>query len=415
MAWWAVMTPRPADIGYSDEGDDMPPLNYHMHAVKAGDDWDGETMFPMQAQTLQERIAARRNTVTERVDMGFNLVIGSFLDKLAKCHGSQNMPSANAQNINPTPKSGKDGKAKGETLSKTQNTCENTISETEISLEERQSSKQNSISSGEIDMHLIPSTGKSASATPKQGPQAPDDHQCSNPNTGWTPMDTTRSSQSKMGDAQSAETSQSDISTLTIAMRAAKSEGFFAAHAIPASVISEMTRNGLIEPWCIWCNLNSEQDALAKAFGPLAFSVQGSTADDKKERDILAWMDGERPIMISKPSIIGFGMNFQHCRNTAFIGLNDSWEQFYQAVRRFWRFGQTRPVDCHIVTSELEGATVANIKRKEADADRMAASMVLHMADLSSLAIRGSVRDTPNYNPQDVVRLPDFLGVDRAA
>ena len=66
-------------------------------------------------------------------------------------------------------------------------------------------------------------------------------------------------------------------------------------------------------------------------------------------------------------------------------------------------------MDCHIVVAELEGASVSNIKRKEADAERMAAAMVLHMKDLSSMAVRGSVRDVPNYNPTQQVRLPEFL------
>ena len=73
------------------------------------------------------------------------------------------------------------------------------------------------------------------------------------------------------------------------------------------------------------------------------------------------------------------------------------------------RFGQTKTFTCHIIASELEGATVANIRRKEADADRMAAAMVMHMADLSSQAVRGMVRDTPAYNPQIPVKLPSFL------
>jgi hypothetical protein len=102
-------------------------------------------------------------------------------------------------------------------------------------------------------------------------------------------------------------------------------------------------------------------------------------------------------------------MNWQHCADTGFVGLSDSFEQFYQAIRRFWRFGQTQPVNCHIIAAETEGATVANIKRKESDAERMAASMVLHMADLSSLAVRGSVRDRADYNPQQTIILPDFI------
>src|SRR3546814_8073818 len=107
---------------------------------------------------------------------------------------------------------------------------------------------------------------------------------------------------------------------------------------------------------------------------------------------------GSIRVLVSKPSLCGFGMNFQHCADTGFVGLTDSFEQYYQAIRRFWRFGQSKPVNCHIIATETEGATVSNIRRKAAAADRMAAAMVKHMADLSSAAIKGSARDTPKYN-----------------
>src|SRR3546814_12504181 len=99
-------------------------------------------------------------------------------------------------------------------------------------------------------------------------------------------------------------------------------------------------------------------------------------------------------------------MNFQHCADTGFVGLTDSFEQYYQAIRRFWRFGQSKPVNCHIIAAETEGATVSNIRRKEADADRMAAAMVKHLADLSSAAINGGARATPKSNPYIHVILP---------
>jgi hypothetical protein len=102
-------------------------------------------------------------------------------------------------------------------------------------------------------------------------------------------------------------------------------------------------------------------------------------------------------------------MNWQHCSDTGFVGLNDSFEQVYQAVRRFWRFGQTRTVNVHFIAAETEGAVVANIRRKEADAERMARAMVQHMADLSSQTIKGTVRDVPTYQPTDAVRLPEWI------
>jgi hypothetical protein len=161
-------------------------------------------------------------------------------------------------------------------------------------------------------------------------------------------------------------------------------------------------------PFVWWTNLNAEAEAIAKAI-PGAVNLHGGLKDDDKERILIDFSEGRILVLVTKSSIAGFGMNWQHCADTGFVGLNDSFEQFYQAVRRFWRFGQTKPVTCHIIASELEGATVSNIRRKEADAERMAAAMVLHMADLSSAAVRGSVRDTPNYDPQQPVILPSFL------
>jgi hypothetical protein len=161
-------------------------------------------------------------------------------------------------------------------------------------------------------------------------------------------------------------------------------------------------------PFVWWCNLNAEAEALARAI-PGAVNLSGSDRDEDKERKIGDFVAGRTRVLISKPSICGFGLNFQHCADTGFVGLNDSFEQVFQAVRRFWRFGQQKPVNVHFIAAETEGAVVANLRRKEADAERMAAAMVLHMADLSSMAVRGSVRTVPDYNPTQPVRLPDWL------
>jgi len=161
-------------------------------------------------------------------------------------------------------------------------------------------------------------------------------------------------------------------------------------------------------PFVWWTNLNSESDLLCRLI-PGAVETKGSDSDEVKERKLNDFSEGRIRVLVTKAGVAGFGMNWQHCADTGFVGLNDSFEQFYQAVRRFWRFGQTKPVNCHIIASELEGAVVANIRRKEADADRMAASMVMHMADLSSQAVRGAVRDVPDYNPQQSVVIPSWV------
>jgi len=162
-------------------------------------------------------------------------------------------------------------------------------------------------------------------------------------------------------------------------------------------------------PFVWWCNLNAESEAVAKGI-PDAVEVRGSDSEDEKERKLIAFSEGRIRVLVTKPSICGFGMNWQHCADTGFVGLNDSFEQVYQATRRFWRFGQTQPVNVHFIAADTEGAVVANLRRKEADADRMAAAMVRHMAGLSTRQINGQVRDRPDYDPQQPMQIPSWLG-----
>jgi hypothetical protein len=162
------------------------------------------------------------------------------------------------------------------------------------------------------------------------------------------------------------------------------------------------------EPWLVWCNLNDES-ATVTSMIPGAVEVTGSDSNEKKESAMLGFVTGDVQILTSKPSICGYGMNFQRCANVAFLGLSDSYEQFYQAVRRSYRFGQKQTVHCHIVTSDIEGAVVANIQRKEADAARMAEEMVSHMRDMNEAEIRGVVRTADTYEPCVEMALPSWL------
>jgi superfamily II DNA or RNA helicase len=151
--------------------------------------------------------------------------------------------------------------------------------------------------------------------------------------------------------------------------------------------------------WLIWCDLNEESRQLARAIDG-AIEVVGADKPEKKEQAALDFASGKIRVLVSKPSIFGFGLNFQHCHKMAFVGLSDSYEQFYQAVRRCWRFGQKEEVECHVITAETEGAVVANIKRKEADANRMAEEMVRHMKSYNEASIKGSSRERDTYRTQ---------------
>lgn len=132
-------------------------------------------------------------------------------------------------------------------------------------------------------------------------------------------------------------------------------------------------------------------------------------APDEKEAAILAWMAGERPVMISKPSIMGWGINAQHCARMAFVGVTDSWEAYYQAVRRCWRFGQKREVEVHIFASELEGAVVSNLQRKERDAKAMADALSAETHDAVMQEVTGVVRQSNPYSPARTVEIPAWL------
>lgn len=163
------------------------------------------------------------------------------------------------------------------------------------------------------------------------------------------------------------------------------------------------------EPWLIWCNLNREADAAIKGIKG-AVQVQGSDSREEKESRLLDFIDGKIRVLVSKPSIAGHGLNLQHCANVVFLGLSDSYEDFYQAVRRCWRFGQTKEVHCYIVTSSNEGAVTENIKRKEREAAKMADEMVSNMHELNKKEVRsGSVRKNGEYFAKEEMLLPPFM------
>jgi superfamily II DNA or RNA helicase len=125
----------------------------------------------------------------------------------------------------------------------------------------------------------------------------------------------------------------------------------------------------------VWCDLNDESDALAKAI-PDAVEVRGSDTPDEKEARLLAFTNGDARVIVTKPRIGGWGLNWQHCHRMVFVGLSDSYESYYQAVRRCWRFGQTEPVEVTIIASNREQTVLENVRRKEEQARAMFEQLV---------------------------------------
>ena len=166
--------------------------------------------------------------------------------------------------------------------------------------------------------------------------------------------------------------------------------------------------NGNDRPWIVWCDLNAEGDKLRKAI-PGAVEIRGSDDADVKEQRLIDFAAGKIRVLITKPSIAGWGLNWQHCRDVAFVGVTDSYEAYYQAVRRCWRFGQTQPVNVHVIASESEGSVVANIRRKEATADAMAQELSAETNAAVRSEVLGAQRATNPYNNTHAMQVPAWL------
>jgi len=174
-------------------------------------------------------------------------------------------------------------------------------------------------------------------------------------------------------------------------------------------LVAEMANN-MSGQWLVWCDYNEESDKLTKAIKE-AVEVKGSDSPEHKETAMLGFSDGTIRVLVTKPSIAGFGMNWQNCSNMAFCGLSDSYEQYYQAIRRCWRFGQQKPVDVHISIGETEELVLQNIRRKEADAMEMFTNMVSHTKELTKREIHRTTRNTMEYTGIQTMKLPEWLRV----
>lgn len=131
------------------------------------------------------------------------------------------------------------------------------------------------------------------------------------------------------------------------------------------------------EQYLIWCDYNIESETITAMLKD-AVQITGSDKPEFKEKSMMDFTNGKIRILVSKPSICGFGMNWQNCKNIIFLGLSDSYESYYQAIRRCWRFGQKKDVDVVVVLSNAESSALNNIRRKEKDAMNMGDRMIEH-------------------------------------
>jgi len=161
--------------------------------------------------------------------------------------------------------------------------------------------------------------------------------------------------------------------------------------------------NGTGEQWIVWTGLQAEANAATEAL-PGAVQVQGADPLEEKVRRIEGFQEGEFRILVTKPRIAGFGLNLQNAHRMAFLGLNDSWESYYQCIRRQWRFGQKHPVDCHIILSTAEREVYENILRKEEGARQMREELLKAVTTHERLELAGEAMRGNGSVPSKTVK-----------
>ena len=387
LASWAITMTKPSDLGYSDDGFILPPLSVEPIFIDS-DYRPSDSLFFTGLKGLADRADVRRQSTSKRmaecvriIAEGYNLTEAmACRSKIQKSDGS---------------------------------TCESTTCATENN--SSQSSKPSEISSpprsentsGKPDMNgtcaivsgLVPicrsttsriGTGLSLAAKSIETPTPmPCETARSSDDTGSSYENTIAFSINRMANAPSAERPttkpNADCSSIT-ATPVELSGAFSVQHATADSArltttldaFKQLSTTSLatLDKWVVWCGLDEEQELLAEAFGPLCVSVSGKLSIEEKVRLEELWREGYVPIMLTKPRIFGFGVNWQCSHHMAFFGMNDSWETYYQCIRRQWRYGQGEGVKVHLLLSDVEEEIYRNVMRKDALASRLRTKLI---------------------------------------
>ena len=165
--------------------------------------------------------------------------------------------------------------------------------------------------------------------------------------------------------------------------------------------------NGINGQCLIWCHLNDESQKLTQLING-SIEVTGSDDPEKKTKTLIGFADGSIHKLVTKPKIAGFGMNWQSCNHMVFVGLSDSWEQFYQAVRRCWRYGQKKPVHVHIIAADIEGGVLTNIKRKESQHKQLSAEMIGVMKEKTLQELGKTKQEKASYTNVIKMEIPKW-------
>lgn len=418
VASWSRCIAKPSDLGYSDAGFVLPDLIETHHVVTAdrtqntGDDEGQIRLFRMPENSATSVHREKRMTASARADVAALVVFGDW----ASC-GSQSTQTIAAPHIGTIQPNAGSAASRAEHQKKTKHTCGSITTPTSTDGYEPQSEQNAAMLSGGRGTRKTPSTERNAKPWPEEDAENGGATSASNPHGALTQTSTVGCSPAKTAAVQFAgpRGHQNEASDwpLTTAMQQVACAGSSVPTATKESGSSLIAQSGygerqntLIERdwWVIWCHSDYEQDELERRFGDKAFSIRGSHSADRKEEMHEAWLRGERKALICKPVMFGYGLNWQHCCKMVFVGLSFSYESYYQAIRRCWRFGQTRPVHVHIAMADTERNIFEAVKRKSEDHDVMKAAM----CDAMARAHKRSETKI-NYRPIKNVEIPAWL------
>lgn len=422
VASWGAMIRRPSDLGFDDGAYNLPNLRVHEHTVNYEMPLNG-MLFSTEAQSLSERREARRASMEDRVKECVTTVFGEWRsDGLETgARGSQEGKGAGkprASSEAPAIGEGQPGTKQGSTQGVHEGVLRSEPGEVQESDAGTESAKERG-QAGTVRTGRGMACGAQgvseglASIEPGEAPcaatQEVQHHTGASRGNDEGSGRRLRNLRDGSGGCQELPDGGS-LSHIGEGSRSAVLQlqsGSGEVQGQPGT--STRGDQVSLDPWVIWCDLNAEQDMLERAFGDLAFSIRGSDSIEEKEDRLMRWLAGERPVIISKPSMLGYGLNMQHAARMAFVGVTDSYEAYYQAVRRCWRFGQKRDVHVHVFASKAEGAVVANLTRKEREAGKMAESLSAETRDAVLAEVRGLTRQTNEYNANRAVSVPAFL------
>jgi len=417
LATWAIVIKNPADLGFDGSGYDLPPLNITSHVVETKTT-DG--LFADIATGLMERNKARKESIDDRVAKAASVALKLFDVKLAeheKTNGEYNGMEkgiCGKQKNKISDELGLQGKEKY-SVCIGQGSKEGIYEEIQGG-EFRKMEKNSRKAEGnkrEEEAEICGKLGvqgvceekikglainESIKEKGSASIEIRHDKQLPSKNDGiageclqnMRVLEHGQHQDVPYGGSLSFDWNREGYTLLELQHGARQIQGRYRA-------IKESNPLFELPSFVLWCNRNEEQDKLDFIFNELCFSVYGSLSADEKETRIKKWESKESPILLSKVSVCGYGMNWQHCNQTAFVGLSDSWESYYQAIRRFWRFGQKDAVECHVISAESEGAVVENIRRKELQNQQMSQEMVKHMSDYIKQEMFGIAEQKSEY------------------